>query len=129
MWTRNVVGIETDSQTSASIGLEAVKSEGSSTSYGPFWQERSRSKFESTSITPSYGGPAKPEGIAHSYMMLKSDRGQWDLVYDFNPVGSTTAQQDTDPRTVTARLIMASAQTTDVENIDNRIHSGFLTDF
>ncbi|MFW5420952.1 hypothetical protein J0910_30495 [Nocardiopsis sp. CNT-189] len=121
-WTRKAVGVETSQRASIVIGLEAVKKKGDAVTYGPFWQENSAETQERGSITPPYGGPAEPGVIPHTYMLLKGDSGgQWRLVYDFNPAGSTSKQPDSDPRSMTASLIMASPQTTAVEKIDNHL--------
>ncbi|MER7963198.1 hypothetical protein ACFV4X_32510 [Streptomyces ardesiacus] len=60
--------------------------------YEPYWAENSGQDYQEHAITPARGA-ASADGLQHSYMVLRSGQtSQWDILYDFNPVGRTQHQ-------------------------------------
>ncbi|MEU6369811.1 hypothetical protein ABZ876_29765 [Streptomyces sp. NPDC046931] len=74
------------------IGLYAQKTGKTAHTYGPRWSELTTSGGRTKAITAGVN-PAKPDNRNHTYMTVRQDHGnQWDVLYDFNKVGSTTSQ-------------------------------------
>jgi hypothetical protein len=74
------------------IGLYAEKTGKTTHTYGPRWSELTTSGGRTTAIKAGVD-PTKPDKRNHTYMTVRQDRGdQWDVLYDFNKVGSTTKQ-------------------------------------
>ncbi|WP_245173451.1 hypothetical protein [Streptomyces aureus] len=74
------------------IGLYAQKTGRTTNSYGPRWTELTNSGGRTKAITAGVD-PNKPNKRNHTYMTVRQDHGnQWDVLYDFNKVGSTTSQ-------------------------------------
>ncbi|MFD5558149.1 hypothetical protein ACFWIA_30465 [Streptomyces sp. NPDC127068] len=74
------------------IGLYAEKTGKTTHTYGPRWMEQAAGGGRLKAITAGVN-PNKPDGRNHTYMTLRQDTGdQWDILYDFNKVGSTANQ-------------------------------------
>ncbi|MDX3804126.1 hypothetical protein [Streptomyces sp. AK04-3B] len=74
------------------VGLYAEKTGASTSTYGPRWTELGDSGGRTEAITAGTN-PSKPDGTNHTYMVLRQDNtDQWDVLYDFNWVGTTTDQ-------------------------------------
>ncbi|MFJ8364600.1 hypothetical protein [Streptomyces sp. NPDC093984] len=74
------------------IGLYAQKTGKTTSTYGPRWSELTTSGGRTKAITAGVN-PTKPDNRNHTYMTVRQDSGnQWDVLYDFNKVGSTTSQ-------------------------------------
>ena len=74
------------------IGLYAEKTGKTTRTYGPRWSELTNSGGRTKAITAGVN-PTKPDKRNHTYMTVRQDSGnQWDVLYDFNKVGSTTKQ-------------------------------------
>ncbi|MER7043691.1 hypothetical protein [Streptomyces jumonjinensis] len=74
------------------IGLYAEKTGRTTQSYGPRWTEMGSTGGKTKAITAGVN-PTKPDRRNHTYMLLRKDTGdQWDVLYDFNTVGSTKEQ-------------------------------------
>ncbi|MDX2549493.1 hypothetical protein [Streptomyces stelliscabiei] len=74
------------------VGLYAEKTGASTSTYGPRWTELGDSGGRTEAITVGTN-PSTPDGMNHTYMVLRQDNtDQWDVLYDFNWVGSTTDQ-------------------------------------
>ncbi|MFF4587988.1 hypothetical protein [Streptomyces sp. NPDC001388] len=74
------------------IGLYAEKTGKTTRTYGPRWSELTTSGGRTTAIKAGVN-PTKPDKRNHTYMTVRQDSGnQWDVLYDFNKVGSTTKQ-------------------------------------
>jgi hypothetical protein len=74
------------------IGLYAEKTGKTTHTYGPRWSELTTSGGRTTAIKAGVN-PTKPDKRNHTYMTVRQDSGnQWDVLYDFNKVGSTTKQ-------------------------------------
>lgn len=56
------------------------------TSHTAFWLEQNIDVYEFHSVA----GGSTADGVNHTYMALANDAGQWDIFFDFNPVGSTS---------------------------------------
>ncbi|MEU9453100.1 hypothetical protein [Streptomyces sp. NPDC048277] len=74
------------------IGLYAEKTGKTTHTYGPRWSELTTSGGRTTAIKAGVD-PTQPDKRNHTYMTVRQDSGnQWDVLYDFNKVGSTTKQ-------------------------------------
>ncbi|MGW2726095.1 hypothetical protein [Streptomyces sp. NPDC001494] len=74
------------------IGLYAEKTGKTTHTYGPRWSELTTSGGRTTAIKAGVN-PTKQDKRNHTYMTIRQDSGnQWDVLYDFNKVGSTTKQ-------------------------------------
>lgn len=74
------------------VGLYAEKTGASTSTYGPRWTELGDSGGRTEAITVGTN-PSTPDGTNHTYMVLRQDHtDQWDVLYDFNWVGTTTDQ-------------------------------------
>lgn len=74
------------------IGLYAEKTGKATHAYGPRWTEMTTSGGRTTAIRAGVN-PTKADKRNHTYMTIRQDSGnQWDVLYDFNKVGSTTKQ-------------------------------------
>ncbi|MFJ7048232.1 hypothetical protein ACIQVC_33205 [Streptomyces sp. NPDC101112] len=74
------------------IGLYAEKTGKTTHTYGPRWSELTTSGGRTTAIKAGVN-PTKPDKRNHTYVTVRQDSGnQWDVLYDFNKVGSTTKQ-------------------------------------
>ncbi|MCC3650766.1 hypothetical protein LIX60_04585 [Streptomyces sp. S07_1.15] len=74
------------------IGLFAEKTGATTSTYGPRWSELGENGGVTRAITQGAGGNT-PDRTNHTYMLLRQDGGdQWDVLYDFNKVGTTTGQ-------------------------------------
>lgn len=74
------------------IGLYAEKTGKTTHTYGPRWSELTTSGGRTQAIKAGVN-PTKPDKRNHTYMTVRQDSGnQWDVLYDFNKVGSTTKQ-------------------------------------
>ncbi|WP_229328300.1 hypothetical protein [Streptomyces sp. UNOC14_S4] len=74
------------------VELHAEKTGPTTSTYGPQWMEQGNSGGTMRAIAQGTD-PAKPDGTNHTYMLLRQASGdQWDVLYDFNWVGSTTDQ-------------------------------------
>ncbi|MFE4965652.1 hypothetical protein [Streptomyces sp. NPDC056660] len=60
--------------------------------YEPRWTELGKNGVRTKAITAGVN-PSKPDKRNHTYMLVRQATGnQWDVLYDFNTVGSTTDQ-------------------------------------
>jgi hypothetical protein len=74
------------------VGLFAEKTGATTSTYGPRWSELGDNGGVTRAITQGIGGNS-PDRTNHTYMLLRQDGGdQWDVLYDFNKVGTTTEQ-------------------------------------
>ncbi|MDX2699255.1 hypothetical protein [Streptomyces ipomoeae] len=74
------------------IGLYAEKTGKTTRTYGPRWSELTNSGGRTKAITAGVN-PTKPDKRNHTYMTVRQAGGnQWDVLYDFNKVGSTAKQ-------------------------------------
>ncbi|MCX3061161.1 hypothetical protein [Streptomyces beihaiensis] len=74
------------------IGLYAEKTGKSTHTYGPRWTELTNKGGRTKTITAGIN-PTKADKRNHTYMVIRRDSGnQWDVLYDFNTVGTTTGQ-------------------------------------
>ncbi|MFJ6904031.1 hypothetical protein [Streptomyces griseoluteus] len=75
------------------IGLYAEKTGKTTSIYGPRWSELTTSGGRTQAIKAGVN-PNKPDKRNHTYMTVRQASGnQWDVLYDFNKVGSTTKQR------------------------------------
>ncbi|MEU2389624.1 hypothetical protein [Streptomyces sp. NPDC007369] len=74
------------------VGLYAEKTGPTTSTYGPRWMELGNSGGKTKAITAGIN-PAVADSMNHTYMTIRQASGdQWDVLYDFNWVGSTTDQ-------------------------------------
>ncbi|MGW6836284.1 hypothetical protein ACWGCI_23160 [Streptomyces sp. NPDC054949] len=74
------------------VGLYAEKTGATTSMYGPRWTELGNSGGKTKAITAGIN-PAVADNMNHTYMTVRQASGdQWDVLYDFNWVGSTTDQ-------------------------------------
>ncbi|MFF9378199.1 hypothetical protein ACF1BB_27195 [Streptomyces griseoluteus] len=77
---------------SIEIGLYAEKTGKTTHTYGPRWTELTTSGGRAIAIKSGVN-PTKADNRNHTYMTVRQESGnQWDVLYDFNKVGSTTKQ-------------------------------------
>ncbi|MFE2165462.1 hypothetical protein ACFXB3_10385 [Streptomyces sp. NPDC059447] len=77
---------------SIEVGLYAEKTGATTSTYGPRWTELGNNGGKTKSITAGIN-PAVADNMNHTYMAVRQASGdQWDVLYDFNWVGSTTDQ-------------------------------------
>lgn len=77
---------------SIAVGLYAEKTGATTRSYGPRWTELGNSGGKTKAITAGVN-PTATDNANHTYMTVRQASGaQWDVLYDFNWVGSTTDQ-------------------------------------
>lgn len=106
------------------IGLYAEKTGKTTSTYGPKWTELGKNGGKTKAITAGVN-PAKPDGRNHTYMLLRQPtEDQWDVLYDFNTVGTTTDQLKVVPgatNRIDTGLELMGHQYTDVPQIANRM--------
>ncbi|MFF6779015.1 hypothetical protein ACFY8W_36455 [Streptomyces sp. NPDC012637] len=106
------------------IGLYAEKTGKTTSTYGPKWTELGKNGGKTKAITAGVD-PAKPDGRNHTYMLLRQSTGdQWDVLYDFNTVGTTTDQLKVVPGStnrIDTGLELLGHQYIDVPQIANRM--------
>ncbi|MCK7627785.1 hypothetical protein MUU72_32625 [Streptomyces sp. RS10V-4] len=74
------------------VGLYAEKTGKATQTYGPRWSELSTQGGVTKAINAGVN-PTKADRRNHTYMVVRQERGdQWDVLYDFNKVGSTGHQ-------------------------------------
>lgn len=74
------------------VGLYAEKTGKATHSYGPRWSELTTQGGVTKAIKLGVN-PTKPDRRNHTYMVVRQQHGnQWDILYDFNKVGSTGHQ-------------------------------------
>lgn len=77
---------------SIEVGLYAEKTGPTTSAYGPRWTELGNSGGKTKAITAGIN-PSVPDNMNHTYMAVRQASGdQWDVLYDFNWVGSTSDQ-------------------------------------
>ncbi|MFB7260731.1 hypothetical protein ACFCXH_01000 [Streptomyces nojiriensis] len=77
---------------SIDVGLHAEKTGPSTIAYGPRWTELGKRGGVTKAITAG-SNPTVADNVNHTYMTIRQASGdQWDVLYDFNVVGSTTDQ-------------------------------------
>lgn len=110
------------------IGLYAEKTGRTTHTYGPRWTEMTTSGGRTKAITAGVN-PTKPDKRNHTYMTVRQDRGnQWDVLYDFNKVGSTTSQLKVlggNTNRIDVGLEVTGPKYVDVPSIANRMQ--FMT--
>ncbi|MEU3515150.1 hypothetical protein ABZ770_07705 [Streptomyces sp. NPDC006654] len=106
------------------IGLYAEKTGKTTMKYGPRWTELGKDGGRTKAITAGVN-PSKPDKRNHTYMLVRQDTGnQWDVLYDFNTVGSTTDQLKViggATNRVDVGLEVTGPQYTNVPDIANRM--------
>ncbi|MFE0389075.1 hypothetical protein ACFW1F_34150 [Streptomyces bungoensis] len=111
------------------IGLYAEKTGGSSHSYGPRWTEMTASGGHTKAITAGVNAN-KPDKRNHTYMTVRQEHGnQWDILYDFNKVGSTSKQPKViggDTNRIDVGLEVTGPKYVNVPTIANRMQ--FMTE-
>ncbi|MEW1660603.1 hypothetical protein [Streptomyces sp. NPDC093707] len=74
------------------VGLYTEKTGKATSNYGPRWSELSTQGGVTKAITAGVN-PTKADRRNHTYMVVRQEHGdQWDILYDFNKVGSTGHQ-------------------------------------
>ncbi|MFG2931193.1 hypothetical protein [Streptomyces achromogenes] len=110
------------------VGLYAEKTGRTTHSYGPRWTELTTSGGRTTAIHAGIN-PTKPDKRNHTYMTVRQNSGnQWDVLYDFNKVGSTTKQLKViggNTNRIDVGLEVTGPQYVDVPSIANRMQ--FMT--
>ncbi|MFF8912838.1 hypothetical protein ACF08M_05790 [Streptomyces sp. NPDC015032] len=106
------------------VGLYAEKTGKTTQTYGPRWTELGNSGGKTKAITAGVN-PSVPDGRNHTYMLMRKSSGdQWDVLYDFNTVGSTTDQLKVIPGStnrIDTGMELLGHQYTDVPEIANRM--------
>ncbi len=106
------------------VGLYAEKTGKTTQTYGPRWTEFGNSGGKAKAITVGVN-PSVPDGRNHTYMLMRKSSGdQWDVLYDFNTVGSTTDQLEVIPGStnrIDTGMELLGHQHTDVPQIANRM--------
>ncbi|MEU3500626.1 hypothetical protein ABZ726_07595 [Streptomyces hundungensis] len=91
-WVQNYMDMMPVPGTGFDMGLRSTKAGAVGRTYEPYWAENGNQSYQEHAITPARG-PASADGLNHSYMVLRSGQtSQWDVLYDFNPVGRTALQ-------------------------------------
>ncbi|MFK0180212.1 hypothetical protein ACIQVR_30065 [Streptomyces xanthochromogenes] len=91
-WVQNYMDMMPVPGTGIDMGLRSTKAGAVGRTYEPYWAENGNQNYQEHAITPARG-PASADGLNHSYMVLRSGQmSQWDVLYDFNPVGRTALQ-------------------------------------
>ncbi|MYU24326.1 hypothetical protein GTY84_21525 [Streptomyces sp. SID8352] len=113
---------------SIELGLYAEKTGRTTSAYGPRWSELTTSGGRTQAIKAGVN-PTKPDKRNHTYMTVRQDSGnQWDVLYDFNKVGSTTKQLKVtsgNTNRVDIGLEVTGPKYVDVPSIANRMQ--FMT--
>jgi hypothetical protein len=82
----------TDKFNNVQIGLFSERTGKTTQTYGPKWTELGTSGGKTHAINTGTD-PNKADGTNHTYMLIRQDNtNQWDVLYDFNWVGTTTSQ-------------------------------------
>ncbi|WP_260609812.1 hypothetical protein [Streptomyces sp. WAC06614] len=106
------------------LGLYAEKTGPTGSTYGPRWTEVGNSGGKTHAITQGID-PDKPNNVNHTYMTIRQASGdQWDVLYDFNWVGSTTDQLKVprgNPNRIDIGLEVMGPQYVTVPEIANRV--------
>ncbi|MFE3942569.1 hypothetical protein ACFXPV_11960 [Streptomyces sp. NPDC059118] len=106
------------------VGLYAEKTGKTTQTYGPRWTEFGNSGGKTKAITAGVN-PSVPDGRNHTYMLIRKSSGdQWDVLYDFNTVGSTTDQLEVIPGStnrIDTGMELLGHQYTEVPEIANRM--------
>ncbi|MGI5473321.1 hypothetical protein [Streptomyces sp. CA-132043] len=106
------------------LGLYAEKTGKDTHTYGPRWTELTSKGGKTKAITAGVN-PTKADGRNHTYMTVRQDSGnQWDVLYDFNKVGSTTDQLKVprgNPNRVDVGLEVMGPKYANVPTIANRL--------
>ncbi|MFC6137959.1 hypothetical protein [Streptomyces spororaveus] len=77
---------------SIDVGLHAEKTGATTIGYGPRWTELGKRGGVTKAITAGLN-PTVADNVNHTYMTVRQASGdQWDVLYDFNMVGTTTDQ-------------------------------------
>ncbi|MCX5009236.1 hypothetical protein OHB05_42740 [Streptomyces sp. NBC_00638] len=110
------------------IGLYSEKTGKTTHTYGPRWTEMSASGGRTTAIRAGVN-PTKADKRNHTYMTVRQESGnQWDVLYDFNKVGSTTKQLKVvggNTNRVDVGLEVSGPKYVDVPSLSNRMQ--FMT--
>ncbi|MEV5842770.1 hypothetical protein AB0M32_12450 [Streptomyces sp. NPDC051985] len=106
------------------VGLYAEKTGKTTMKYGPRWTELGKNGGHTKAITAGVN-PTKQDKRNHTYMLVRQATGnQWDVLYDFNTVGSTTDQLKViggATNRVDVGLEVTGPQYTNVPSIANRM--------
>ena len=108
----------------AKIGLEAdpMPYGGYSSAYSPFWEEIWMEGLTYQAITPTRGDTPEPDEVNNTYIMMRDDsESQWDLIYNFNHVGSTEQMPEVQTRQAESLFHIGNPSLTTVGPIENRI--------
>ncbi|MDW4918879.1 hypothetical protein RB621_36320 [Streptomyces californicus] len=111
-------------ENSIEVGLYVEKTGKTTQAYGPRWTEVGNSGGKTKAITAGVN-PSIPDGRNHTYMLMRKSSGdQWDVLYDFNTVGSTTDQLEVIPGStnrIDTGMELLGHQYADVPQIANRM--------
>ncbi|MDO0927244.1 hypothetical protein QQY24_18155 [Streptomyces sp. TG1A-8] len=106
------------------IGLYAEKTGKTTMTYGPRWTELGANGGRTKAITAGVN-PTKQDKRNHTYMLVRKASGnQWDVLYDFNTVGSTTDQLKVvggNTNRIDVGLEVTGPQYTNVPDISSRM--------
>ncbi|MEU3963240.1 hypothetical protein AB0F42_26095 [Streptomyces buecherae] len=107
------------------VGLYADKTGKGKQTYGPRWSELSLTGGGTTKAITTGVNPTKADNRNHTYMAVRQSKGdQWDVLYDFNRVGTTKKQLKVprgNPNRIDIGLEVMGPQYVDVPNIGNRM--------
>ncbi|WP_261955902.1 hypothetical protein [Streptomyces nigrescens] len=106
------------------VGLYAEKTGKATQSYGPRWSELTTQGGVTKAIKAGVN-PTKSDRRNHTYMVVRQQSGnQWDILYDFNKVGSTGHQLKVprgNPNRIDLGLEVMGPQYSHVPNIASRM--------
>ncbi|MFD9374610.1 hypothetical protein ACFWBH_03555 [Streptomyces sp. NPDC059999] len=109
---------------SIEVGLYAEKTGTATSTYGPRWTELGNSGGKTKAITAGVN-PTVADNTNHTYMAVRQASGdQWDVLYDFNFVGSTKDQLKVprgNPNRIDIGLEVMGPQFVTVPEVANRV--------
>ncbi|MFG2645895.1 hypothetical protein ACGFYP_33545 [Streptomyces sp. NPDC048370] len=119
-WVRNYVDMTPVDGTGIEMGLRSTKAGQVGRTYEPYWAEYGAQTYQEHAIAPARG-PASADGLQHSYMVLRSGRTtQWDVLYDFNPVGRTSLQSQGYTDSFSVQLETNNLRNTTIGEMEDR---------
>ncbi|MFE6852168.1 hypothetical protein ACFVDH_15435 [Streptomyces sp. NPDC057674] len=119
-WVKNYVDMMPVPGTGIEIGLRSTKAGQVGRTYEPYWAENGGQTYQEHAIAPARG-PASADGLQHSYMVLRSGRTtQWDVLFDFNPVGRTTLQTQGYTKGFNVQLETNNLRNTSIGEMEDR---------
>ncbi|MFE0777778.1 hypothetical protein [Streptomyces sp. NPDC058861] len=119
-WVKNYVDMMPVPGTGIEMGLRSTKAGQVGRTYEPYWAENGGQTYQEHAIAPARG-PASADGIQHSYMVLRAGRTtQWDVLYDFNPVGRTALQSQGYAKGFNVQLETNNLRNTSIGEMEDR---------